>query len=100
MERSYWRDGSVRYDNSKTRRQVRPRNGLKLIYKKPKVLSVVRSEDMLAYTEQNAVWGLFLNVVKPPQSAEEWEYQTAFAPHRHLDPWLHYAQPFLLRHRK
>ncbi len=89
----YWRDGSVRYDNFPIGK-FGP-NGQKLIYKKPKVQSVVRSQDMLAYTEQNAAWGLFLTVVKPPKSAEEWEYQTAFAPHRHLDPWLHYAQPFV-----
>ena len=93
----YWRDGSVRYDNFPIGK-FGP-NGQKLIYKKPKVQSVVRSQDMLAYTEQNAAWGLFLTVVKPPRSAEEWEYQTAFAPHRHLDPWLHYAQPFVA-HRK
>jgi RNA polymerase sigma factor (sigma-70 family) len=80
----YWRDGSVRYDNFPVGK-FSP-NGQRLIYKKPKVQSVVRSEDMLAYTEQNPAWGLFLTVVKPPRSAAEWEYQTAFAPHRHLDP--------------
>jgi hypothetical protein len=88
----YWRDGSVRYDNFSIGK-FSP-NGQRLIYKTPKVQSVVRSHDMLAYTEQNPAWGLFLTVVKPPRSAEEWEYQTAFAPHRHLDSWLHYARPF------
>ena len=94
----YWRDGSIRYDNYSIGK-FGP-NGQRLIYKKPKVQSVVRSHDMLAYTEQNPVWGLFLTVVKPPGSAEEWEYQTAFAPHRHLDPWLHYAQPFVADQQK
>jgi len=87
----YWREGSVRYDHFPVGR-VGP-NGQKLIFKKPKVYSVVRSREMLAYTEENAAWGLYLTVVKPPQTAEEWEYQS-HALLRHLDPWLHYAQPF------
>jgi hypothetical protein len=50
---------------------------------------------MLAYTEQNPVFGLWLTVVDPPKSAEEWELQNPFAPGREVDPWLHYAGPFI-----
>jgi RNA polymerase sigma factor (sigma-70 family) len=88
----YWRDGSVRYDDFPVGK-FGP-NGEKLIYKRPMIHSVVRSQDMLAHTEQNAAYGLVFTVVKPPRSAEEWEHQNPFAPRKHLDPWLHYARPF------
>ncbi len=69
-------------------------NGLEFLFKRPKVYSVVRSRDMLAYTGEDMLYGFLLTVVKPPRSAEEWEYQSPFVPLRHLDPWLYYAGPF------
>ena len=93
----YWKEGTVRYDFFPLGK-LDP-EGRKSIYKRPRVYSVVRSRDMLAYTEQNPVYGLWLTVVKPPQSAEEWEYQSP-APQRRLDPWLHYAKPFCTNRSK
>ncbi len=87
----YWKEGTVRYDFLPLGKL--DAEGRKFVYKRRRVHSVVRSRDMLAYTEQNPVYGLWLTVVKPPQSAEEWEYQSP-APQRRLDPWLHYAEPF------
>ena len=70
----YWRDGSVRYDFDGLYPMHKiVKNGLVFIMKKPKVYSVVRSRDMLAYTEENPVYGLYLTVMKPPQSAGDWE---------------------------
>jgi hypothetical protein len=90
-----WRDGSVRYEAEGIYPQTKlVPNGLEFLFKKPKWYSVVRSRDMLAYTEEHAVYGFFLTIVKPPQSAEEWERQNPFAPLKSLDPWLHYAEPF------
>ncbi len=86
----YWRNGAVRYDKFSLGKLGQ--SGEKFFYKKPKVYSVVRTREILAYTEENSAWGLFLTVTKPPQSDEEWEYKSP-AYHRKLDPWLHYAQP-------
>jgi thiol-disulfide isomerase/thioredoxin len=87
----YWGDGSVRYDKFSLGK-LGP-NGEKFFYKKPKVYSVLRTRDTLAYTEENPAWGLFLTVTRPPQSDDEWEFKS-HAYHRKLDPWLYYAQPF------
>jgi hypothetical protein len=88
----YWKEGTVRYDHYPLGNL--DGNGRKSLYKRPRVFSVVRSRDMLAYTETNPTYGLQLTVNKPPASAEDWEYQHAFAPVPRLDPWLHYAEPF------
>ena len=90
----YWRDGSVRYDFDGLYPMHKiVKNGLVFIMKRSKVYSVVRSREMLAYTEENPVYGLWLTVMKPPQSVGDWE-KRSFAPLRHLDPWLYYAGPF------
>ena len=92
----FWREGSVSYhvEGNFPFRKPEP-NGPVFVLKKPRIHSVIRTSDMLAYTEQNPVYGLVLSVRKPPQSAEEWKNSTAWVASRDLDPWLHYAQPFL-----
>ncbi len=89
-----WKEGSVRYDlEGRYPLHKIGRDGLEYLVKRPKVYSVVRSRDMLAYTNEDLNWGLSLKVMKPPASAEDWQAQSV-APLRRLDPWLHYAQPF------
>jgi RNA polymerase sigma factor (sigma-70 family) len=88
----YWKEGAVRYDHYPL--GTIDSGGRRTLYKRPRVFSVVRSREMLAYTENNSTWGLRLIVDKPPGSAEEWESQHPFAPMPRLDPWLHYAGPF------
>ena len=92
----FWKEGSVSYDveGNFPFRKPYP-SGPVFVLKKPRVFSVLRTRDILAYTEQNPVYGLSLLVRKPPQSAEDWKNLTAWAAARDLDPWLHYAQPFL-----
>jgi peroxiredoxin len=90
-----WKDRSVRYDLDGLFPQLQNigPNGLEFRFKRPKVYSVLRSRDVLAYTEENEVQGLYLTVVEPPGSAGDWERRGG-APLRRLDPWLHYAEPF------
>ncbi len=88
----YWKEGMVRYDHYPVGKI--DENGRKSVYRRPRVFSVVRTRDMLAYTENDLTWGLRLMVEKAPASAEEWEHRHPFAPRPHLDPWLHYAAPF------
>jgi RNA polymerase sigma factor (sigma-70 family) len=88
----YWKDGTVRYDHYPL--GTLDPNGRKRLYKRPRGFSAVRSQDMVAYTENNSTWGLMLTVDKPPTSAKDWEHQHPFAPPPQLDPWLHYAMPF------
>jgi RNA polymerase sigma factor (sigma-70 family) len=86
----YWKDGMGRYEHSPL--GTLDAQGRKFVYKRPRGFSVVRSRDVLAYTELSPTWGLFLTVTNPPQSALEWE-RSGRDPWR-LDPSLHYAQPF------
>ena len=67
----YWKEGTVRYDHYPLG-TLEP-NGRKRLYKRPRGLSAVRSQDMLAYTENNATWGLMLTVDNPPTSTGNWE---------------------------
>jgi RNA polymerase sigma factor (sigma-70 family) len=92
----FWKDGSVSYhvEGNFPFRKPYP-NGPVFVFKKPKTYSVVRTRDMLAYTEENAAYGLVLTVKPPPQSSQDWEYSTPFVQSPLLDPWLHYASPFL-----
>ncbi len=91
-----WKNGSVSYhvEGNFPFRKPAPA-GPVFVLKKPKIYSVLRTQDMLAYTEDNAAYGLVLTVVKPPQSSETWRYSYPFAKSTRLDPWLHYAMPFL-----
>jgi RNA polymerase sigma factor (sigma-70 family) len=92
----YWKEGSLRYDIEGRFPFRKPYpNGPVYMLRKPKVYSVVRTRDMLACTHDNPVYGVFLTVTKPPESAEEWEYNSPLARERQLDPWLSYAPPFL-----
>ena len=92
----YWKEGSVAYhvEGNFPFRKPYP-DGPVFVLKKPKVYSVLRTHDMLAYTEENAAHGLVLTVVKPPASASQSAQEFPFAQHRKLDPWLHYAQSLL-----
>ncbi len=53
-------------------------------------MSVLRTPDMLAYTEVNPVYGTFLVVDYPPASIKTWEHQHALQ-FSHIDPWVNYA---------
>ncbi|MHB1561701.1 MAG: RNA polymerase sigma factor [Isosphaeraceae bacterium] len=88
----YWKEGMARYDHYPLGKI--DENGKKAVYRRPRVFSVVRTREMLAYTHSDPTWGLQLIVEKPPASADEWENQRPFTPETHLDPWLHYAVPF------
>ncbi len=87
-----WKEGTVQYDHYPLGKL--DEDGRRSLYKRRRVFSVVRSTEMLAYTQNDATWGLRLTVEKPPASADDWERQHAFAPMPQLDPWLHYAVPF------
>ncbi len=96
----FWKDGSVSYhvEGNFPFRKPYP-TGPVFVLKKPKTYSVVRTRDMLAYTEENAAYGLVLTVKPPPQSSQEWEYSSPFVRSPRLDPWLHYASPFLVEQK-
>ena len=84
-----WRDGSVRYDfegDNPFVFMVPEEKGLRKF-------SVIRTKDMLAYTEIHPTYGAFLVVDFPPSSYTDWTYrhpnQLTF-----IDPWVHYASIF------
>jgi RNA polymerase sigma factor (sigma-70 family) len=86
----HWKEGNLRVDHSPL--GTLDTQDRKFAYKRPRAFSVVRSRDILAYTELSSTWGLFLTVTKPPSSVTEWE-RGGRDPWR-LDPSLHYAQSF------
>jgi len=95
-----WRDGAVRYDiiadKPSAPTEPAPKEGAMpgenphpLVSK----LGVIRTKEMVAYTEIHPYYDVFLTVDFPPPSSDEWKFRR---PGRFtiLDPWIHYASNF------
>jgi len=87
-----WRGGSVRYDFEGDNPFVLSLPPDPTPEPKALKFGVIRTKDMLAYTEINPTYGTFLVVDRPP-TLDDWKFQHP----THLtfiDPWVHYAPNF------
>ena len=90
----YWRDGSVRYDyhGPDAAGKVDPQGRLLPGEGESMTFSVIRTEDMLAYMENQFLYGISL-VVDAPPDRNDWGNLNRLRL-SHLDPSVFYASNF------